>query len=232
MRARIAAKSSKVNEFSDSEISRKLPVPVQVDDGEGVARSVEREKEKIVFSSPRADPRKCSPINGMKRNEQINAAAYSHKRLIVSSLSRYTAADIKQKTRAKKTLMRWCKFNGVGGVGIFVQVFVLHFFKTTMHRNYLAATALAVEAAVMHNFVWHERFTWSDRTDSSWRNAARRFIRFNLTTGAVSLLGNLALMRVLVGQGHMNYLLANAIAIVLCSLANFVVSEKWVFAAE
>ena len=36
-------------------------------------------------------------------------------------------------------------------------------------------------------------------------------------------------MKVMVGQGHMNYLLANAIAITLCSLANFLVSDAWVF---
>jgi putative flippase GtrA len=41
--------------------------------------------------------------------------------------------------------------------------------------------------------------------------------------------GNLALMKVMVGEGHMNYLLANAIAIALCSVANFLVSEQWVF---
>jgi putative flippase GtrA len=39
-------------------------------------------------------------------------------------------------------------------------------------------------------------------------------------------------MKVMVGQGHMNYLLANAIAITLCSVANFVVSETWVFERE
>ena len=43
------------------------------------------------------------------------------------------------------------------------------------------------------------------------------------------MLGNLALMKVMVGQGHVNYLLANGIAITLCSLANFLVSEMWVF---
>jgi putative flippase GtrA len=37
------------------------------------------------------------------------------------------------------------------------------------------------------------------------------------------------LMKMLVGQGHMNYLFANAIAIALCSLANFLVSDEWVF---
>jgi putative flippase GtrA len=33
----------------------------------------------------------------------------------------------------------------------------------------------------------------------------------------------------MVGEGHMNYLLANAIAIALCSITNFLVSERWVF---
>ena len=39
----------------------------------------------------------------------------------------------------------------------------------------------------------------------------------------------LALMKLMVDFGHMNYLVANGIAIVLCSLANFLVSEQWVF---
>ena len=65
--------------------------------------------------------------------------------------------------------------------------------------------------------------------EARWRRSLPRLLRFNLTNGAVSILGNLALMKVMVGQGHMNYLLANAIAITLCSLANFLVSDTWVF---
>ena len=127
------------------------------------------------------------------------------------------------------TLVRWCKFNFVGGIGIGVQFFALFLLKSVLHFNYLAATAIAVEAAVVHNFVWHEQFTWADRVQPSWRRSMMRLLRFNLTNGGVSLLGNLALMKVMVGQGHINYLLANAIAITLCSLANFLVSETWVF---
>ena len=126
-------------------------------------------------------------------------------------------------------LTRWLKFNFVGGIGIGVQFVALFFLKSILHFNYLAATTLAVEAAVVHNFVWHERFTWADRVQASWRSSLPRLARFNLTTGAVSIVGNLALMKVMVGFGHMNYLAANAIAIVLCSLANFLVSEEWVF---
>jgi putative flippase GtrA len=172
------------------------------------------------------------------------------------------------------TLVRWCKFNSVGAVGIFVQFGVLFLLKSGLHFNYLAATVLAVEAAVVHNFFWHERFTWADRTSServrpllgrhpsgakarsrpetlfralkqctknscaSENQAAAqsvfgaslgRFLRFNLTTGLISIGGNLGMMRVLVGRVHMNYLAANGIAIAVCSLVNFLVSDGWVF---
>jgi len=131
--------------------------------------------------------------------------------------------------RTRDILLRWLKFNLVGGIGIAVQFAALFALKGIFHFNYLAATAVAVEAAVVHNFVWHEQFTWSDRVQTSWRRSLPRFARFNLTTGAVSILGNLALMKVMVGYGGMNYMLANALAIILCSLANFLVSEQWVF---
>jgi putative flippase GtrA len=128
--------------------------------------------------------------------------------------------------------VRWCKFNFVGAIGIAVQFAALFLLKSILHFDYLFATAIAVEAAVVHNFVWHEQFTWADRVRSSWRHSLPRFARFNLTNGAVSVLGNLALMKVMVGMGHVNYLAANAIAIALCSLANFLVSEEWVFGAD
>lgn len=134
--------------------------------------------------------------------------------------------------RTRDVLVRWLKFNLVGGVGIAVQFVALLLLKGVFHFHYLAATAIAVEAAVVHNFVWHEQFTWSDRVQASWRRSLPRFARFNLTTGAVSILGNLALMKVMVGYGGMNYLLANALAIALCSLANFLVSDEWVFEAS
>lgn len=110
-----------------------------------------------------------------------------------------------------------------------VQFSALFLLKSILRFDYLFATAVAVEAAVMHNFVWHEQFTWADRVQVSWKSSSRRLLRFNLTTGLVSVLGNLALMKVMVGFGGLNYLLANAVAIALCSVANFVVSEEWIF---
>jgi putative flippase GtrA len=121
---------------------------------------------------------------------------------------------------------RWIKFNLVGAMGIGVQVLVLVVLKTGLHLHYLFATALAVEAAVVHNFLWHERFTWVDRVG----HGAARFFKFNLTTGLFSIAGNLGLMKLLVGVGHVNYLLANGITIMACSVVNFLVSDSFVFA--
>jgi len=126
-------------------------------------------------------------------------------------------------------LTRWLKFNAVGGIGIMVQLAALLGLKSGFHLGYLPATALAVEIAVIHNFLWHERYTWGDRVRPAWSKSLPRLLRFNLTTGAVSIGGNLALMKLLVGFEHMNYLLANGVAIALCSLASFLISEEWVF---
>lgn len=145
----------------------------------------------------------------------------------------FTHPDESSRRRSSPSrLARWLKFNFVGAVGIGVQFAGLWLLKGVVHLDYLVATAVAVEAAVLHNFVWHERFTWADRTTTrvrSWRGSLLRLLRFQLANGAVSIAGNLALMKVMVGLGHLNYLAANAIAIALCSVANFLVSDEWVF---
>jgi putative flippase GtrA len=192
-----------------------------------------------------------------------NVLAANSLRGFCSRAGRENAAETGKDFTRTATLVRWCKFNLVGAVGICVQFGVLFFLKSELHFPYLAATALAVEAAVVHNFFWHERFTWADRIKCdrmrpSWgghpaaataqnlpsalfaaleRRARQklhsprfgRFVRFNLTTGLISIAGNLGMMRVMVGRGHMNYLFANAVAIAVCSLVNFVVSDGWVF---
>ena len=124
-----------------------------------------------------------------------------------------------------KRSVRWWKFNAVGAAGILVQLLMLAFLKSGLHLNYLVATVLAVESAVVHNFFWHERFTWADRAGAS----SPRFLKFNLTNGALSLLGNVVLMKLLVGTGHLPYLVANGASIAGCAAANFLLSDRLVF---
>jgi len=124
---------------------------------------------------------------------------------------------------------RWMVFNVVGLLGVLVQLLTLAVLTGWLGLHYLVGTGLAVEAAVLHNFVWHERWTWADRAGWAKGDAWKRLVRFHLANGALSLAGNLVLMRVLVGSCSMNYALANALTIALCSFANFLASDRFVF---
>lgn len=126
-------------------------------------------------------------------------------------------------------LQRWIRFNGVGALGVGVQLAVLGWLVRGTDTHYLVATAIAVEAAVLHNFVWHERWTWRDRPSPSVASLLMRLARFHLLNGTISMAGNLALMRVLAGSSQLDPVAANIIAIVVCSIVNFAASEVLVF---
>ena len=126
--------------------------------------------------------------------------------------------------------VRFLRFNTVGVLGFAIQLGVL---TALLHLNvhYLAATALAVEAAILHNFLWHERWTWRDRPVTG-RARLGRLWRFHAVNGFVSLAGNVLLMRLLVGTLGVPPLAANVIAVIACSLINFSGSDRIVFARD
>jgi len=129
-----------------------------------------------------------------------------------------------------KTLaLRWLKFNAVGLLGVGLQLAVLAVLVGGLGMDYLPATALAVESALLHNFLWHERFTWADRTQAAIGGWVRRFICFHAANGVISLSGNLFFMPLLVQGLHLPLLPANLVSIAACSLLNFAASEELVF---
>lgn len=121
-------------------------------------------------------------------------------------------------------LTRWGKFHAVGLGGSILQVSVLALLTGGLRGNYVLATGLAVEAAIVHNYLWHERYTWADRSGKRWR-----FLKFNLTTGTFSIAGNIGMMSLLVGKLHFHYLPSSVICIAVCSTANFLLSDRFVF---
>jgi len=119
-------------------------------------------------------------------------------------------------------------FNLVGVTGACVQLVTLAAL-TACGLHPVPAAALAVEAAVLHNFLWHQRWTWRDRPARSRRQVAARLTRFHLLNGAISLVGNVAIMAILTGRFLLHPVVANLVAIVACSLINFAASETLVF---
>lgn len=124
---------------------------------------------------------------------------------------------------------RWIVFNFVGLLGVVIQLSTLAALTGWLGLHYLWGTGLAVEAAVLHNFVWHENWTWSDRSGHDKENMWKRLARFHLANGALSVGGNLVLMRVLVGACSMNYAAANIVTISICSILNFLAGDRFVF---
>jgi len=126
--------------------------------------------------------------------------------------------------------MRFWRFNAVGVLGFVVQLGVLALL-VRGGAHYLAATAIAVEAAILHNFLWHERWTWRDRPGGG-RARLGRLARFHAVNGGVSLAGNLLLMPLLVGAWALPVLAANGIAVLACAVVNFFGADRIVFSRE
>jgi len=126
---------------------------------------------------------------------------------------------------------RWLKFNTVGATGILVQLAALTVYHGGFGIHYLVATALAVETALLNNFIWHERWTWRDRSRLSpgRRSSLLRLLKFNGSNGLVSILANVGLMRIFVGTFGIHYLIANLMSVAVTSTANFFLGELFVF---
>src|ERR1035438_3026162 len=83
------------------------------------------------------------------------------------SIARHAAHLYRAETRPARAprnlrpmLHRWWRFNLVGIGGFALQLGMLWVLARLFGVHYLIATALAVEIAVLHNFAWHEAWTW------------------------------------------------------------------------
>ena len=118
-------------------------------------------------------------------------------------------------------MKRWLRFNAVGILGAGVQLAVLALM-LRLHVHYLLATGIAIEAAVLHNYVWHRYWTWAGHAGSLWR--------FHASNGLISLVSNLLLMRLFTGSMRLPPLPSNLAAITITSFLNYALASKWVFA--
>jgi putative flippase GtrA len=130
------------------------------------------------------------------------------------------------------------RFVWVGAGGFAVQGLALYALAAA-GLPYLLATALAVEAAIVHNFLWHERWTWADRAGEreaglKARNHERmaRFMRFNGSTAVISIAGNMALMGLFAGSLGWPLLPSNLLAVLALSVLNYISADRLVFATK
>jgi dolichol-phosphate mannosyltransferase len=122
-------------------------------------------------------------------------------------------------------MARWIRFNLVGVLGFAVQSATLWLLVARGGLDPEPAVALAVLAALSHNFAWHERVTWPGPS------AGRlvRWLSFHASTGLVSVVGNLVATALVMRATRLPAVPANLVAVGVLSLVNFWVSDRLVF---
>jgi putative flippase GtrA len=126
---------------------------------------------------------------------------------------------------------RWLRFTVAGSAGFAIQLAVMALLTSLTPLHYAVATIVAVEAAILSNYWWHERWTWRDRPAADRRERWRRLARFNALTAVTSIAGSVILTALLVESTGWSPVLANAASVVLLSLLNFAAAHTLVFRA-
>ena len=121
---------------------------------------------------------------------------------------------------------RLLRFSAAGLAGFVVQIGALAVL-VAGGVNYLLATALAVEGAILVNFVGHERWTWQGQGPGVFV----RLVKYNTLTALTSILGSVAITGVLVESLGLPAVIANIISVMALGAINFVGADKLVFRA-
>lgn len=128
---------------------------------------------------------------------------------------------------------RFIKFGTVGASGVAVNLAVLYvcqeFIFSAVETPAIrlnASLTVAIFFATVNNFYWNRHWTWSDRQHRPDKHLVLHFGQYALAcwvgTGLQFLLTNLFVV-------YLHYLIANAFAIVISSVFNFVVNNFWTF---
>jgi putative flippase GtrA len=124
---------------------------------------------------------------------------------------------------------RFLRFNAIGVLGTSVQLTTLWILSAGSHLPLALATIVAVSAAIVHNFIWHLRWTWRDRPVTR-PELPCAFARFVAANGLISYVGNVAVTTVVATTAGVPAVAANLVAIAVCGLLNYWVADRAVFA--
>ncbi len=126
-------------------------------------------------------------------------------------------------------MSRFLRFAAAGAGGFLLQIAVVGALANVPGVHYLVATAIGVEAAILMNFLWHDRWTWRDRPATSPHDRLKRLARFHALTAATSIGGSLLITAVLVEKLALAPAIANVGSVIMLSVINFAGANALVF---
>ncbi len=119
-------------------------------------------------------------------------------------------------------------FNLVGFGGFVLQIGTIMLLSRGLGWSSIVATAAGLEVAALHNFIGHSRWTWRETPVGTPRGWAIRYGRYQLAK-TTSLAASLAITMSLHGVAEMPVELASTLAVLICSLPNYLLTGHLVF---
>jgi putative flippase GtrA len=126
---------------------------------------------------------------------------------------------------------RFGRFVVTGAAGFICQIATLAVLMAVFSMNYAIAAAIAIELAIVFNYVCHEHWTWKDRPVRTGSERWARLLRFNAMTGLTSIAGGVVITALLVEAFGLPALLANIVSVVALGVVNFAGADTLVFRA-
>jgi dolichol-phosphate mannosyltransferase len=126
---------------------------------------------------------------------------------------------------------RFFKFCVVGGSGVLVNAGLFRLLIRGAGLDYRLSAIAAIETAIVNNFLWNYLWTFRDRRASRVRDMLVMFARFNLSSGLTAMAVNWGLLVFLKEVFGVYEEVANLAGIAAGTLANFLASHFWAFAA-
>ena len=121
--------------------------------------------------------------------------------------------------------MKMFRFGMVGLTGIVVNEGVLIYLKEYVHFALPLASVLAIEIAIVNNFIWNDLWTFKSDSHHALDRRWQRFVSFQ----AVSIGGaiiNFVVLNVLAFYAGIDYRIANILGILLAFVWNFMVNRR------
>ena len=123
-------------------------------------------------------------------------------------------------------LIRFIKFCLVGLSGVLVNEGLLWLLTENFELYYLLSAAIAVETAIITNFILNDIWTFRDRRTPGNKSLLGRGLKFNLVSlGGLGI--NIAILWTFTEVVGINYLISNLIGIAGATLWNFTINTLW-----
>lgn len=131
-------------------------------------------------------------------------------------------------TRAWLLARRFQKFLVVGAVGLGVNqgaLFVLH---QGLGSHLVVSSAIAIFLSMVVTFLLNEHWTWHDRGSGRLIERVVKYFPINL----VGLVINVVVLRFLVNEANMHYLIANLFGAGTAAVWNFLLNNHFTWGAD